>query len=561
MAGNARFHDKLHRKNHHTNQTVGFPDSASDPIASPDQPFEGDFVINGTISSSNGIKVLSAEIGEDIYCNNIHVNNVTYTNFISGNSTETIISDGALTGRGNGTLNLEFTKAIYGSTPLFNILNKLCAGDFYTPKATIDTLTVKQNSNLSGTLIVNGKTTINNDLYVTGNLSALGDISIIDTNIISTSALSVINHGTTQALLVNQIGDYATAIFQKDGIDILVVSGTSVTVHGSLSTTGDINGNNINLLQTTSSNWNSVYNTVSGASANWESTYNVITGSSGNWDSCYNIMTGYSANWESVYTTVSGASAGWDLFYNNEWISVYNTITGASGNWDSCYNTVLETSANWNKAYNFLTSGGKVSGSIITSGDQTLSGNLGIGISATSARLQIYDNSNNPAVKITQAGSTGHALYIEDQSPDSTPTVIDYQGHMGIGTTTPNKELTVVGDISANAFYGAVPTVPINLQTGTTYTIKLSDAGYFINFSNSNPTILSVPTNASIPFPIGTQMMVSQIGLGQVTVSAVSTGTTSINGNNGTKTSGQYAIISLIKIATDSWLVGGDATT
>jgi hypothetical protein len=52
-----------------------------------------------------------------------------------------------------------------------------------------------------------------------------------------------------------------------------------------------------------------------------------------------------------------------------------------------------------------------------------------------------------------------------------------------------------------------------------------------------------------------------QLGAGQVTVSAVTPGTTAVNGKNGLKTSGQYAIISLIKVAANSWVVGGDATT
>jgi hypothetical protein len=112
-----------------------------------------------------------------------------------------------------------------------------------------------------------------------------------------------------------------------------------------------------------------------------------------------------------------------------------------------------------------------------------------------------------------------------------------------------NSVLAVVG-----------PTVTTNSQTGTSYTITLPDNGRHITFSNSSPITLFVPTNASVLFPIGSQIMISQIGTGQVTVAAVTPGTTSVNGNNGTKTAGQYAIISLIKIATDSWIIGGDAT-
>lgn len=107
---------------------------------------------------------------------------------------------------------------------------------------------------------------------------------------------------------------------------------------------------------------------------------------------------------------------------------------------------------------------------------------------------------------------------------------------------------------------GALQNVTVNSQAGTTYTLASNDAGCLLIFTNTGSITLSVPTNAVTSFPVGTQMMISQIGTGQVTVAAVTPGTTSINGNNGTRTAGQYAIISLIKIATDSWIIGGDAT-
>jgi len=53
MAGNARFHNKLHRANHHTDPTVGIPDSATDPIASSSAPFQGNFILNGSLSARN----------------------------------------------------------------------------------------------------------------------------------------------------------------------------------------------------------------------------------------------------------------------------------------------------------------------------------------------------------------------------------------------------------------------------------------------------------------------------------------------------------------------------
>lgn len=47
-----RFHNKWHRHNHHTDPHPGEPDSSHDPIASHEDPFKGDFVVNtGTVSA------------------------------------------------------------------------------------------------------------------------------------------------------------------------------------------------------------------------------------------------------------------------------------------------------------------------------------------------------------------------------------------------------------------------------------------------------------------------------------------------------------------------------
>jgi hypothetical protein len=51
MAGNARFHNKWHRRNHHSSPSIGYPDSATDPIGSPAEPFIGDFVLTGNLSA------------------------------------------------------------------------------------------------------------------------------------------------------------------------------------------------------------------------------------------------------------------------------------------------------------------------------------------------------------------------------------------------------------------------------------------------------------------------------------------------------------------------------
>lgn len=55
-----RFHNKFHKHNHHTRPTDRdglYPDSAYDPIASPDSPFQGEFYVDGDITSLSSLNI------------------------------------------------------------------------------------------------------------------------------------------------------------------------------------------------------------------------------------------------------------------------------------------------------------------------------------------------------------------------------------------------------------------------------------------------------------------------------------------------------------------------
>ena len=102
-----------------------------------------------------------------------------------------------------------------------------------------------------------------------------------------------------------------------------------------------------------------------------------------------------------------------------------------------------------------------------------------------------------------------------------------------------------------------------NAQTGTTYTFVLADAqNKLVTLSNAASIAVSIPTNASVAFPIGTQLNIIQIGAGQVTVSAATPGTTTVVSTGATSASpkcrAQYSAMTLIKRDTDSWYAVGD---
>ena len=103
----------------------------------------------------------------------------------------------------------------------------------------------------------------------------------------------------------------------------------------------------------------------------------------------------------------------------------------------------------------------------------------------------------------------------------------------------------------------------IDPKTGTTYTFALQDANNeLITASNASAQTYSIPTNANVAFPIGSQINIIQIGAGQVTINAVTSGTTSVLSTGATaaapKLRAQYSAATLVKVGTDAWYVIGD---
>lgn len=103
------------------------------------------------------------------------------------------------------------------------------------------------------------------------------------------------------------------------------------------------------------------------------------------------------------------------------------------------------------------------------------------------------------------------------------------------------------------------PNIQISFnQQSTSYTLasNLSDAGKMVEMGSSSPLTLTVPTNTTAPYPIGTQIAILQTGSGQVTV-AGAVGVT-VNGTPGLKARAQWSIIVLTKRGINTWLLSGD---
>lgn len=127
--------------------------------------------------------------------------------------------------------------------------------------------------------------------------------------------------------------------------------------------------------------------------------------------------------------------------------------------------------------------------------------------------------------------------------------VTDYENNVTADDDLPNKKY-------CDDTYSPI-TRGVNAQTGTTYTLVLTDAGKVVTMDNASANTLTIPLNASVAFPTNTQIDILMKGAGSTTVTG-DTGVT-VNGVSagGATIDGQYKAITLLKVATDTWIMFG----
>ncbi|QNI34543.1 hypothetical protein H7849_11970 [Alloacidobacterium dinghuense] len=100
---------------------------------------------------------------------------------------------------------------------------------------------------------------------------------------------------------------------------------------------------------------------------------------------------------------------------------------------------------------------------------------------------------------------------------------------------------------------------PVDAQTGTSYTLQLSDAPNglgTVTMNNAANNTVTVPPNSSVNYPVGTVLEFVQLGAGQ-TALAAGAGVT-INTPTSLSCRAQYSTIAIKQIATNVWVAEGD---
>jgi hypothetical protein len=181
------------------------------------------------------------------------------------------------------------------------------------------------------------------------------------------------------------------------------------------------------------------------------------------------------------------------------------------------------------------------------------------GFESDTGKAKIGNGSTNWA-GLSYFGGTGTVSSIT-AGTGLTGGTITSTGTIAIDTSV-TADLSTAQTLTNKTLTAPVINLALNAQTGTTYTFALTDNGKFVTASNASAQTYSIPTNATTAFPTGTQINIIQIGAGQVTIQAASSGTTTVSSTGATATApklrAQYSSATCIKASTDLWYVIGD---
>lgn len=159
------------------------------------------------------------------------------------------------------------------------------------------------------------------------------------------------------------------------------------------------------------------------------------------------------------------------------------------------------------------------------------------GVVGQTANLQEWKTSAATVARVTSSG----AVYSYDGT--SMDEVATLSGTQTLTNKTLNNPISTIGTNARSASYSLV----------------LADQSKMIEYNSSIAGTLTVPTNSSVAFPVGTYIVIMQTGAGQLTISPASG--VILNYTPGNKTRVQWSMATLIKRATDTWVLAGDLTS
>ena len=184
-----------------------------------------------------------------------------------------------------------------------------------------------------------------------------------------------------------------------------------------------------------------------------------------------------------------------------------------------------------------------------------------VAANATPSSITVCASKSNGAMRYSKAnkcnGAKENKLTLGQQGPAGPTGATGPTGPAGAtGATGPAGATGAAGAAGATGAAGSYAS-PMSVATipAAGYTLVLGDAGKLL-YSLVSPTV-TIPTNASVAFPIGTRIDIGQLGATTANIIFV-TPASGVTLNGATTSSqfdrGAYQMGSLIKIATNEWL-------
>ena len=173
--------------------------------------------------------------------------------------------------------------------------------------------------------------------------------------------------------------------------------------------------------------------------------------------------------------------------------------------------------------------------------------------------VMVFASSAARTTALSGVVAEGMVSYLQDTNATE---VYDGSAWVGIANAGDITSVTTGTDsgLTGGATSGAVDLklqLAFNAQTGTTYTLVVSDLNKLVTCSNASGITLTVPPSV---FSAGTQIHIQQIGAGQVTfaqgsgVTITSTGATA----SAPKLRAQYSAATVICTASNTFTIVGD---
>jgi hypothetical protein len=104
---------------------------------------------------------------------------------------------------------------------------------------------------------------------------------------------------------------------------------------------------------------------------------------------------------------------------------------------------------------------------------------------------------------------------------------------------------------------GSVAGLTIFTVSGTTHAPALAQANGYMRCTNASGCAVTLPSNATVAFPIGSMLSYEQSGAAAVTVAAAGGVTLRKPAAYNATTSEQYAVVQVLKVAANEWVLYG----